>query len=469
MRTEKNGCASSRRCLKSVFLAIICLSLTAVFSACSSRMGWGVLLWSTEEPPVQSGTVLPVYIRSNINRVWVLGTPPEIRTGRNSDRFEVPLERFEFVGRRSRANERAEQFSRYALVYAETLQDRLPIREAPNNQSRQVYRLREGDIIKILYRAEGVPPLSASGAPLPGEWFRVLTPSGISGYCFSFRLRIFEHHGGELASSVPAVFQDAAGDPDLDRLVARRWSPESYLTMFNSRRFSLEDLVRRWHFDPGQETGVARLSVQGLERTFSHNGIVPTGNRSWRFEGTNLSMQMRTDNLLAVQFSEGGGITRTFLFVSLPVTVDELITQETARRNRMFNEILRQGPAFTSNNFGTITFREGGEFTWTGFDLLVPHIIPAFAEGRGTIQMDLFLTPVLENRFTGAFTMRFAGGHTGGHAVLRSMYYIDDLGFRVEIVPEINIENITVTRSAASPMVMYFYRDLVPPAESPLE
>jgi hypothetical protein len=138
--------------------------------------------------------------------------------------------------------------------------------------------------------------------------------------------------------------------------------------------------------------------------------------------------------------------------------VDDLIIQETARREGLFNNIHAQGPAFTSNNYGTISFTETGEFTWTGFDLLVPQIIPASTPGRGTVVMDLFLAPALQDRYNGAFTLRFGGAEAGG-AAARFMYTLDNQGFRIEYVPAANIEEVTVMRREGSPVVLYFFRD----------
>ena len=419
------------------------------------------MLWSTEDPPVQSGTVMPVYIRSNIDKVWVLGLPGGLYGGRGgTNKIEVPLSRFEFAGSKSKAKKQAESFSRYALTYAENMQDGLPVRDNPDNNARRVYRLRTGEILKILSLVEGVPAISASGEPLPGDWYRVLTEDGSRGYCFSYRLRLFEHTGESLAASIPV---DAGGidpDPDLDALLSKIWYPESYSVMINSGRINFEELSRRRRFDPGQDTGIARIFTFDLDRSFSYNGIRPDGPRAWRFEGTNLSMQLRTDSLLAVQFTEGGGSMRTMLFVSLTVDVDDLVVQEGARRALLYDDIINQGPVFTSNNYGTITFNEEGEFSWSGYDLLIPHLIPESADGWGTITMDIFLSPELEDRYSGAFTLRFSENDGSiFSARLRFIYMLDSQGFRIEIVPESNIEDVTVTHRAVSPMVMYFFRD----------
>ena len=435
-----------------LFLILILM----VFSSCSDFLGYGVLLWSSEDPPVPSGTVLPVYIRSNIDRVWVVGVPKEFRDGENRiDKFEIPLSQLEMVGSRKKATERARAFSNYALLYAETLQDGLPIRDNPDNGARRVYRLKLGEIIKVLATAQGTVAVGATGDPLPGEWYEVLTEDGTTGYCFSYRLKVFNHEGGPLAAV--RTEQAEAEDPVLERLLGRTWSHESYGTMINSGRLDLEELSRQWSFDPGQDTGTARVKIRELDRSFSYTRIRSTGSQSWQFEGTPLRMNLRSDTVLAVQFTEGSGIMRTILFVALPSGIDDIILQESSRREAQLRGIYRHGPVYTSNNFGRFTLREDGRFNWSGYMLLVPQVIPASALGSGSVDMRLYLSSALNERYNGAFTLNFDG--VGGSGLqVNFMYNMDSQGLRLEYVPQTSLDGITVARRASSPMVIYFFR-----------
>jgi hypothetical protein len=276
-----------------------------------------------------------VYIRSNIDHVWVVGTPKEyLVKGSGIDKFEIPLAKLELAGSKTKARQRAEVFAPYALIYAETLQDGLPIRENPDNGARRVYRLKQGEIVKILGPARGTAAVGASGDPLPGEWFRVLTESGTTGYCFSYRLRLFEHSGGPLS---PAIEKESIPeDRDLEQILSKKWSADSYAAMISSGRINLEELSRHWGFDPGQDTGIARIKVENLDRSFSYTAIRAAGSRTWRFEGTSLQMYLGSDTSLELQFTENGGLLRSFRFAALPSEVDDLIVQETARRQGLF-------------------------------------------------------------------------------------------------------------------------------------
>jgi hypothetical protein len=389
----------------------------------------------------------------------VVGVPETFLHGKkDADKIEIPLRQFEFSGSKRKAQKRAQAFAQYALVYAENLQDGLPIRDAADNGARRVYRLRTGEIIKILdIELNGNPAISASGEPLPGDWYKVLTHDGVTGFCFSYRLKLFDQYEQYLQTA-PVTRKETAMDPDLDMVLAKKWSPESYLQMINSKRINISELEKNWGFDPGQDTGMARIFIPGLEKEFVYEGIYPDGERAWRFEGVNLQMHLRTNTTLAVQFTEDAGNMRTLLFVSLSTDVDDIIVQENDRRERQFAALVSQGPKFTSNNYGTLTFSELSDFTWTDFDLLVPQLIHPGASGNGQVFMDLFLMSSFEERYTGACTFRFADVPPNTNRV-RFMYNLDNQGLRLEVAPDYAIEDITVTRRSTSPMVLYFFRD----------
>ena len=67
---------------KIIFSVLLAFSL-ALISSCSKIMGYSVLLWNIPEKGLQDGDVVPVYIRSNISHVYVIGT--------SEGKFEVPL------------------------------------------------------------------------------------------------------------------------------------------------------------------------------------------------------------------------------------------------------------------------------------------------------------------------------------------------------------------------------------------
>ncbi|MDR2446895.1 MAG: SH3 domain-containing protein [Treponema sp.] len=445
-------------------------ALCAFFASCTKLAGWGVLLWSSENPAVPSGTVAPVYIKSNINQAWVVGIPEEYRAGDSNapDKFEIPLKQMEVFSAKSAALKRAEEFAQLAITYGEALQDGLPLRDGPDNNARRVYRLRLGEVIKLLAKTEGTPAISSTGEPLPGDWYQALTRDGTIGYCFSYRLRLFEYSGGEL-DIVQRTAEEQGEDAELSATLAKTWLPESYGAMIANNKIDLDMLSQHWGFYPGQDTGKARLFLKELEtdkiidKTFSYTSIQPNGVRAWRFDGASLQMQLRSDSMLAVQYTENGGALRTFLFVTLPKDINDIIFQENALRSGLFTRIYNRGPLFSSANYGSLTLNRNGSFLWSGFDLLIPHIIPASAQGTGKVAMRLYLDSSLENRYAGAFTLQFNGGKG---ADVDFLYNFENQGLRIEYIPKSCIDEVTVVRRDTSPTIVYFFNGGAAPSHN---
>jgi len=444
--------------LKQNSLIIFLLILSAlVLSSCSKVIGYGVLLWSVEDPLVLSGSVLPVYVRSNIEKVWIAGIPAQFIPEDGTDKVEVPLFQLDFFTNKRKAEARAAEFGEYAHTYAENLLDALPIRDNTDNNARRVYRLRLGEIVKVLNRVEGNPPISGTGDPLPGDWLRVLTSDGVIGYCFSYRLRLFDQTEDTDMQIAEAEQGEAAIDSNLDLIFSKVWSAEAYQQMVSSNKINVQAMERNYRFDPGQETGVARIILPDLERQFRYQKITPDGPRAWIFEGTNLRMILTSNTGLTVQLTEGGGARRNYNFVNLTSTVRNIILQENARRDSQFRTIFNQGPVFSSTSYGTLTLMSTGNFTWTGFDILVPQLFPEETSGTGRINMDLHIDESLEGNNTGAFTLVFTDIRTNN--TFYFIYRIDNQGLRLESVPASCIEDITVVRRSQAPVNFYFFKD----------
>jgi hypothetical protein len=148
---------------------------------------------------------------------------------------------------------------------------------------------------------------------------------------------------------------------------------------------------------------------------------------------------------------------KTLLFVTLPSSPADLIVQETERRNTLYQNLVIQGPRFTSSNYGTLSFTANSRFIWNGNSLLVPQIIPPTTLESGVVEMRLFLGPSLEGRYDGAFTLRFDSAGAAAFPV-NFLYTLDSQGLRLEYVSEENLDGLTVDRRAASPMIIYFFK-----------
>ena len=437
------------RCCYACVPVVLALALCA---SCSKTIGWGVLLWYTEDPPIPSGTVLPVYVRSNIEQLWIAGIPAKYRKG-DQQMLEIPLTHLELESSKRAAEKRAAELGKYAKTYAETLQDGLPVRAAPENNSRRIYRLRRGEVIKVLSKTEGAAAISTTGSPLSGDWLYILTKNGATGYCFSYRLTLFEHDTGPLAQETREI--DTSGDSELDMMLSRTWYPESYGGMLASGNIDLDALSRHWGFDSGTESGTARIFLPDTDMSFPYSRIRKEAGRSWVFEGSTLKVSFNSESSILVHYEDENGKNREKVFVTLPDSVDNIIRREREKRAGQFQAIYVNGPAFHSVNYGTIVFTSDQRFTWGGIVNLPPGMLSQAALGSGSVDMGRYLDKELESLFSGAFSLVF-DTVSGGHDQLTFLYSLETQGIRLEYVPPENMLGAAVARRASSPLVIYF-------------
>ena len=163
---------------KLIFIFTVIISAFQ-FVACNDIMGYSVLLWNEPEYKLQDGDIVPVYIRSNISSVYVVGVTDE----EGEKKIELPLWQLTEPVSKRKVEQSKAKYAEYAHNYAFVKLDGLPCRAEPVNTAKQVYRLRKGEIIKILYKGQGQAVMSGRKA-LEGDWFRILTSDGTQGWCF---------------------------------------------------------------------------------------------------------------------------------------------------------------------------------------------------------------------------------------------------------------------------------------------
>jgi hypothetical protein len=332
--------------------------------------------------------------------------------------------------------------------------------------------------------AQGNPAISASGEPLPGDWFHILTGDGTRGYCFSYRLRLFEHVPGTLVSA-PAEDGDKR-DAELEKVLTTAWVSEVYANMVRDRKLDLDALTRKWGFSAGEDSGIAHVYApataaenarpltaaernrQEINLAFPYTEIKSLGSRDWQLVDASgnsvLLVSLLSDTRLSVEYNTAAGLPRTIFFTALSVPLDDLIVQETVRRDDMWAALLSCGTTWRSAYYGRLSFEPNKNISWTGFDRLVPQYISSAALPSGRVSLSLFLDPSLQPVYDGAFSIHLnniGGGTSQAHFLyaLEEGASVGEYGLRLEFVPQDNIEDVTVKRRTPSPTILYFYTE----------
>ncbi len=450
--------------MKKLHFGVLALLLCVfLFTGCSGIEGYGVLLWSVPEHGLADGDVVPVYLRSNIGKIYAIGVP-------GTDlKIEVPLWQITEPESKRKANETAEEFQEFKYQYASVKLDGLAIRDEAVNIADQIYRLRESEIVKILYKGEGEPVMRGS-TPLEGDWMWVLTSDGTQGWCFSYNLNLYDEREG---LQIQVVDANGENDEIVQIISQKTWYPEYYVSMIADEKVNLQRIRFDYGFDPGILSGTVSASNENRNYSYPYAGITRKGNNSYSYDETPLSITIRTEDHVVVEHTDEIGRRVAYGFVTLEseassegesvINGDDYITQiiseETERRRVQYNEVLALSETFSSSNYGLLSFSRdsSNSFTWRNYDRLASSNIEGVPSvgsslGRGNVSINYFIDDSLLGEFDGVLTLRFNTSSDD----LNLLYKIESNGIRFESIDNASIDEGVVTERSDAPIVMFF-------------
>lgn len=410
-----------------LFFILFCLSLAGMglFSSCSSRIGWGLVLWSVKGTELKSGLVVPVYLKSNITKQYVIGFED------TQERFEVPLWQIDYHRSKRAALEAAKTLGNLAPVYFLAERDGLPIRETPSNSAnaRRVYRMREGEMVKALAKVEGDAVYTGS-EKLPGDWYSVLAEDGTRGYVFSYALSVFD----ETKDNEPAIPELAQTQAAAANIVfAKTWRPAWYGSMLNENQVELDYFALRFGLFGDALNRQIRVELPGASKVFSYSAIEQEGD--WLlFVGSGLRVKLEGPTSLVASWGStlpdtepedtaGWSAADTFLrFIYVESeTVRDAIRREEARRGAALREFFQAAETagakldaagvlrFSSPFAGSLEFWPSGAYAWNDTLFLPAGFTPVSTESesaqKGSVVFGLRLSKELAVRFNGGFSM----------------------------------------------------------------
>ncbi len=389
---------------KRLFMALFACLFSVVLSSCSRVIGYSVLLWNIPEVELKDGTVVPVYLKSNISGVYVIGIPD------SKEKIEVPQWKLSKPESKSKARKLAEMYEAYNGKYAACTLDGLPIRAESVNTSEQVYRLRKSEIVKTLYEGSGEAPTNGVET-LKGKWIKVLTSKGTQGWCFSANLNVFEMNPDGTYTLEDVGGDEMVRDDKIDDILKAEWWPEYYIDMISKKQIDLDNFGKAFRFDSGIESGKILISLPNFNVSAKYSGTTKISEREYNFDNTKIELTIRNPKAIVVKYTGKNGRPRSFNFVTLEKdqNVDDLVKNEKERRGKLFRSIASLGPDFRSGNYGNLTFSENSKFSWTNYSRLVPEVIPSNVAENGTVSMKYFLPKNLEKSWDGIATFKFAG------------------------------------------------------------
>lgn len=402
---------------------LLCAVFSALaFAACARSLGYGVVLWSPDEVTAPTGSVLK--IRSKMQRRLIYRAELEGRSVYEIDQWRVRLFRS-----RGAAQNYAKEYAQYVRSYAENQRQGLPMRAEAKASSERVYKLREGQTLKVIGRGKDRVRIGSN----MGYWYQLLTEDGVTGYVYGRYLREYW-----LADSGKPIYdeKDYLGDAILENFFdpALTWRPKYYNDMINAQEIDLERFLPDYglFIDPNRKT--IRVAVPERTATFAYSRIMPLGNNIYVFDGSGASnfsftLSERSAN---VRYQYNGQNFKED-FVAVRQDVAEYIQEEGQRRAQKYRDFLNLGPVFTGE-FGQLAFTGNGAFRLTGAGPLKNYMYLNDSDGEtGEVRFDLFVGDTMRQKYDGAFTLVFEESGTK----LPFLYSFSSQGFEARLVESV--------------------------------
>lgn len=425
-------------------LAPVLLTLLLSLSSCSRTIGYALMLWGEEESPVATGQIVPVRQESQIQGTYLVRLPG------GKELAEIPVWRMRLFPDREEALQGANEYAPYQEVFAYSQRDGLPLREQADPEARRIYKLSEGQLVKVMSRGEEKVTIGN----YEDYWYRVLTEDGYEGYCFGYYLPVFTSSGDPKAE----VQTMMARDPMLEALLGTDWRPEYFQEMVGAGRIDLNAFGPEFGFFVIPENGEIRLVTGKRSSVFRYERLENVGLNRYVFDGPQLGgggirVNMQSMQRIVCTYTIADQVLSA-VFILFAGDIEQIVDQERERREQIAASFSSRGPVLNSNAYGSIYLQENMRFRWDDYGGLGEQIFPRRVRGSGSVDFPYFLSRSLGDLFDGVITFRF--DELEAEEGTSFLYSFDPAGVRFEYVRPQGIENLEVVRRDSSPLVIYF-------------
>lgn len=439
---------------KNILFLSSLLFLSIFLFSCGGKEGYSAVLWSIPEYNIQDGDIVPVYSKSNIIHKYIIGTP-------NGEKIEIPLWQLTEPSSKRKAKKNYNLISEYNHKYAKCKLDGLPCRAEPKNLAKQVYRLRKGEILKILSKGEG-DPVKKGKEELEGDWYRVLTKDGTLGWCFSYNLVLYDidENGNQVGGTLLTDVE--IGDSTFEGVFDKQWFPQQYKRIVDSENIDTTVLKMEYGFTIDTEKGKISINVpenkvnkiKAFKDTWDYSGYEKTGRNQYKLIDLPVVITTNREDLITVRYTGSSGKPQDFQFITLEEDLEEIIKIEKERRSDLFSKIVSMGPDFVSSSYGNLNISMSYSFTWTGYsDVLKNAVIPAEAKSTGTILYKYVVDKRFANQYDGVLTFKFDGASS---EEINFLFKVESDGIRLEDAKKATFVDGRVTERSQTPLVLYF-------------
>ncbi len=441
-----------RKLLTKFWATAFAALIIMLFTSCQDKvMGYSVLLWDMPEYELQSGTVLPVYIRSNISHVYVAGITDPETDSKELKKIEIPLWQLTDPVKKGKLASVTKKYADCAHMYASVKLDGLPCRAEPVNTSKQVYRLRKAEVIKILYKGTGQAPMTG-GVPLEGDWYRILTKDGSQGWCFSYNLNLYETDQTGQQVGGEKIEEEEEEDNYYNSILNKPWYPDSFSTMISSGNIDITKLHTSYNFTIDTVNNKVSLNMSGIHESWDYTGYTRTDDFQYTLNDIPIVVVYKKAAFIVVRYTGESGKPQELNLVTIAEDINAIVSAEKKRRSDEYAKVANSTGELSSSSYGKLTFNSDGTFRWTGYKLLVPAVISNATKNAGTCSVKYAVSKQLQDMYDGVLTFKFEGSSEE----VNFLYKLESGGLRLEVATDATYNGILLTERSSSPLILYF-------------
>ena len=419
-----------------LYFTALLFIIILLISCGKKSIGYGTILWSGNEEIYSTGETVEIISQSDLADVYL------VKNKDSKDPIQIERWRIAFFDELSQANDYSGKIMKYQTIFARNLKDGLLIRKEPDINSDRVYKMRKNQILKVFGKTDTI----ASIGQYKGYWYKVITEDGIQGYCFDHYLDIYD-------SSISPEEKVNPAELLMTQAFTKVYRPSLFIDMINNKAVDLKLFNTKTGLFPDPDNKKLILVTSTYSITFSWNNLSLVDNRSFALDEDEAVVHVLSDSKLQLDYYYQDQKKIMVFFVI--EGMDDIILNETERREALYTSLLETGNSFSSNAYGKIKININGSFSWSGFNKLVPQIIPFGTDGSGKIRFDKFIADNLKAEFTGIISFYFNFGKK--QIPVYFLYTLEDKKMRLTYVPEKDIDSMNiVSKKSISPVVIAF-------------
>jgi len=423
----------------------VAVLLPLLLASCAKApLGYGVLLSGDPSGPFATGALLTVSGQSQGAVATYLVRASGDRTPR-----EIPAGKVRFFLKRDEATRFAASYGSYLTTYAFSRKEDsppLPMREKPNSEAQIVYKLRYGELVKVVSRTEE----KDKAGSYEDYWYELVTEDGTVGFCFGHYLKVFSGSADPAAETQRLLAQD----PTLERLLGNVWRPDYFSSMIDRNRIDLARFREDIGLFPEPDRKQLRLVLPKETVLFRYEKVEKAGS-TYIFAGTELRVAMEGEDRITLSYRHKDQMTNA-VYTMVSGNVAILIEAEKARRRALYDEFRSKGATWRSSAYGTIRLEDGMRFRWDGFERIVPGLVRRGVAGSGSVDFPYWLSKALSEAYQGVVAFDFDDPDQEPVCFL----YVEKAGgIQLTSMDRSSLVDMDVRRPPVSPTIIFFSRE----------